>query len=456
VLISTERADSPVSTGIATNTIGSTGTAGNIQINTRSLLLEEGASISSASGFVAVNRLIPASGKGGDLTINATESVEIIGTSSALTSRVSRSQVVTGTVGSGNSGDLTINTRRLIIRDGGAIGASTVDAGQGGRITINASELVEVSGKSREGVFPSGIVTASGDPLLATLFPLNPTGEAGNLTVTTNRLIVRDGAVIAVDSLGTGNAGTLNVVANAIALDNKASIDASVSSGEGGNINLQAPSIRLRRNSQISTNAGNANGGNITINTDNLVALENSDITANAQQGTGGRVSITAQGIFGTQFRPQLTAQSDITASSDLGAQFSGIVEINTPEVDTNSGLVQLPQNFTDLTNQIASGCSIASENSFVVTGRGGLPEDPNQTLRGRTVWQDLRTFGEMAGNASPTSQSSIPNPQSPIIEATGWKTNQFGQIELVANSTDGITIGNWNNQKGCDRATSN
>lgn len=461
VFITTERADSPVSTGFATNTIGSTGNAGNIEINTGSLLLEDGGTISSASGFIAVNRLIPASGKGGNLTINATESVQIIGTSSAITSRVSRSQINTGTTGSADSGDLTINTRRLIIRDGGAVGASTIASGRGGKITINASELLEASGKTRDGAFPSGILTSSGDALLATLFPLNPTGEAGDLTVTTNRLIVRDGALIGVESLGTGNAGTVNVVANAIALDTASNIDASVRSGEGGNINLQAPEIRLRRGSQISTNAGNANGGNININTDNLVALENSDITANAVQGTGGRVNITAQGIFGTQFRPQLTSQSDITASSDLGAQFSGIVEINTPEVDTSAGLVELPENFTDISNQIASGCSTSPANSFVITGRGGLPEDPNQTLRSNTVWRDLRAFeapgsrGTQGQGNSSTQNSELrtqnsPSPQSPIVEASGWKTNQFGQIELVANSADGIAT-TWNNQTRCN-----
>ncbi|HEY9301286.1 MAG TPA: S-layer family protein, partial [Phormidium sp.] len=168
----------------------------------------------------------------------------------------------------------------------------------------------------------------------------------------------------------------------------------------------------------------------------------------------GGTVTINAQGIFGTQFRTAQTSQSDITATG-ANSELSGTVEINQPEVDANSGLVQLPENLIDISNQIVSGCSVASENSFVITGRGGLPEDPNQTLRGRTVWRDLRAVGEMGrwGNGEQTriSQSPVPSAHSPIIEASGWKTNSFGQIELVGNSTDGIPTGNWNNQKGCD-----
>ncbi|XWK88293.1 MAG: hypothetical protein U7127_29610 [Phormidium sp.] len=41
-------------------------------------------------------------------------------------------------------------------------------------------------------------------------------------------------------------------------------------------------------------------------------------------------------------------------------------------------------------------------------------------------------------------------HPQSPIVEATAWKTNQFGQIELIGNSTEAIA-GTWNQQTGCN-----
>ena len=29
-------------------------------------------------------------------------------------------------------------------------------------------------------------------------------------------------------------------------------------------------------------------------------------------------------------------------------------------------------------------------ENTLLISGRGGLPEDPKQYLRGQAVWQDL------------------------------------------------------------------
>ena len=57
-------------------------------------------------------------------------------------------------------------------------------------------------------------------------------------------------------------------------------------------------------------------------------------------------MTIDAQGIFGTEFRqaPLLdTPESDITATSEAEPQFSGTVEINTPDIDPSGGLVNLP-----------------------------------------------------------------------------------------------------------------
>ena len=152
--------------------------------------------------------------------------------------------------------------------------------------------------------------------------------------------------------------------------------------GDRGNIDLQSDNaVVLRRGSAITTNAREtATGGNIFIDTGILVALENSDITANAAQSFGGRVLVNAQNIFGTEFREQMTSESDITASSALGAEFSGTVELNTPDVDPSRGLTELPENLTDSGTQIAAVCTATGENEFTVTGRGGLPQAPSET----------------------------------------------------------------------------
>lgn len=463
VILLEKQETSQFGTNLSTSTIGGTGKAGNIEITTRSLLLEDGPTIASSSGAAAKTGIIRSFGGGGNITINASDSVTVTGTSDGVPS--SRSQIVTATLGtltpdevakfgSPDSGDLTINTRQLIIKDGGGVGASTVGTGKGGDVLINASELVVVSGRTKDGRSPSGLATGSGDPLLESFYPgqLNPTGDAGTLNITTKKLIVRDRGSVNVESRGTGDAGSINVVADTIILDNnnldndiknkKGNIDASTTSGAGGNINLQAREILLRRGGKIRTDAGSTDGGNITINTDTLVAvpIENSDITANAQKGSGGRVSITASGIFGLKYRLELTPKSDITATSDRGPQFNGIVIINILGINPSQGLVELPENIVDPSRLIATGCPTDRGNSFVITGKGGLPEDPSQTLRGKTVWQDLRPLEGQGGfvltpNSPPSprsSQLSVPKAKSPLVEATGWVINAKGEVELV------------------------
>jgi large exoprotein involved in heme utilization and adhesion len=272
------------------------------------------------------------------------------------------------------------------------------------------------------------------------LYPFNPTGAAGNLSLTTGKLIVRNGATVNVESIGVGNAGTINVVADAIALSNKGSINASTGSGAGGDIDLRARDIQLRGGSLIRTDADSSIGGNININTGTLLAWENSDITANAIQGSGGRVNVTAKGIFGTQFRYETTPMSDITATSALDPQFNGTVKVDSGEINPAQGLVQLPENFTEASDGIATGCPADQGNYFIITGRGGLPEDPRQTLRGQIILQDLRlTSGskliEEQGRISQSQLIAKNQQPASLVEATGWVIDANGQVELVANT---------------------
>ncbi|HAX80476.1 MAG TPA: filamentous hemagglutinin [Cyanobacteria bacterium UBA11372] len=417
------------------------GRGGDIAIDTKRLIVTDGAGItSSSSGIIGETLLSQTGGPGGDLTIRASESVEVGGISGVLANGGQiPSFLSTHTNTSSPAGDIYISTPSVIVRDGGFITAASLSAADAGDITIDAGR-VEVIGSAGNGRFISKIEASVG--ILANFTNPNATGTAGSVNLNVGQLIVRDGARVTVQALGTGRAGSINVVGgaiaergvNRIALENKGSIDGTTSSGAGANINLQAQNIQLRRGSRIRTDAGAADGGNITINTGTLVALENSDISANALQGMGGRVTINTRGIFGTQYRLRTTDLSDITATSELGPQFNGIVQINTPDVQPAAGLIQLPENFTNPINQIAQTCSAQMRaNSFVVTGRGGLAPDPREYLNISPAWIDWRIANEQVT----TSNYQLPIPNSPIqntlVEATGWVIDADGTVRLVA-----------------------
>lgn len=423
--------DGRFKSGFASNAfMDATEATGNLRIETKRLTIRDGAGIGAATFGAA---------QGGTLTVEASELVELIGTSAdgrELSSLNAQSQ------GQGAAGDIEIDTRRLVVRDGGLVSTATEEAGRAGRLAVRASESVEVSGTSADGQFPSSLRSdASFDSAPSSFLPppqSDVLGQAGDLTIETGRLIVRDGAEITVSGEGFGAAGNIRVEADSIQLEGGGKINAATDSGTGGNITLEGDNLRLRGGSTISTNADNADGGNITIDTGTLVALENSDISANARAGVGGRVTVNASGIFGTQFREAQTPESDITATSALGPQFNGLVEVNITNVAPSQGFVDLPENVTDPTELIAIGCAAERQNSFVVTGRGGLPEDPTQMLRGRTVWQDLRLLSGSGGEESETRErQAVTNSQttshSPIVEATGWTLNADGQVELIA-----------------------
>jgi filamentous hemagglutinin family protein len=390
---------------------GGSGNAGDVEIETGQLRILNGGVITS----------LPAgSGLGGQLTVRASDSIAVSGTTA---SGEFASAITAGTFGSGDSGNVTAIAPRVILQDGGAIVSTSFNRGNAGTVTILASDSVELAGRVGRNASMLEARSLGG-------------GDAGSVNVTTGHLSVRDGARINVSGSNIAMAGNVDIRAESIELDS-ATLSATTTSGNRGNITLQTQSLQMRRGSSLNTNAGSADGGNITINTDTLVALENSDITANAQQGRGGQVNITAQGIFGTAFRPQLTPESDITATSELGAEFSGTVTLTTPDANANAGLVELQSETTDPSDRIIAGCAAADGSSFTVTGRGGLPEDPTTVLRSQILLPDLRDFTTSAPSAAlPATHNQAvaqPAPAAIPVEATGWRVNSRGQVELIA-----------------------
>ncbi|MDY6902017.1 MAG: filamentous hemagglutinin N-terminal domain-containing protein, partial [Cyanobacteriota bacterium] len=457
---------------------------GDLNTTARKLVILDGAQINSFT-FGDTNA--------GNLKVNASESVDIIGGFTGQSSGFNSSGIFTASSGSGKAGDITINTSRVFIKDGALISIESSGnvlrnsqflpaTGEGGNLILNATESVEFTGgfmSSRSGL--RATTTGSGD--------------AGNFTISTKLLIISDGAEINLNSeivtlapnvnfIGDindlGNAGELNITADSILLDNQGKLISETESANGGNINLQLQDLLLlRRNSQISTNAGKAgldgDGGNININIPNgfIVAVpeENSDITANAFTGNGGRVDINANGIFGIQPRsrdeltqllttnnpselnPQELLTSDITAISQQNPNLNGELNIVAQDVEPNRELVELPE--TPVDTKVSQVCrfSRGNQSEFVYVRRGGLPTLPGEALRGDSGLDVGWIDGEMGrgrerergrqgdtgtrrqGDTGTRRQDGIQNRviQNRIVEATGWVKDKNGDIFFVA-----------------------
>ncbi|MBD2453805.1 S-layer family protein [Nostoc sp. FACHB-87] len=409
------KSQSSLASGVTTSVQPSgVGQAGNIDIETGRLTVSNGGSIRST---------LAGNGTAGNITIQATDvtiSDPVIETFSGLVTGINTS-VGKNVVGLGGTIDLTAENLRLF--NGGQITSSTQGQGNAGGINLQVKNL-DVQGISQPlsngQILPSSITASS-----TTNF------AAGSVNIQADTVRVRDNAQITVSNIGTGDAGNLNLNARQIFLDNGASLRSEVNGGSQGNIQLQVDEVLLlRHGSKISANAsGNSTGGNININAPIIVGLENSDIIANAIQGRGGNIQITTQGIIGLEYRSQLTPENDITASSQFGV--NGTVEVNNVGVDPNSGLVELPANLTDPSQQIANACDRNQGSSFVATGRGGIPQNPTQQVWSDRTWSDVRHISAFRKLGSINAQAP-PLPQV-MVQATSWRRNAQGQVELIA-----------------------
>ncbi len=472
------------------------GNVGNIFIDTRSLSVTGGAQIAADT----TNGL-----NAGNVAINARDTVKVDGFGVDQNGQLmlrengepALSQIISGVDGgSGQGGDIRITTGSLFVTNGGQLTANTFGQGNAGNIIVNARDFISLSGRLNQGSFdePSGLLARTTNSGQGGSIILQPqavnqvlsvfvqdgatisvnsqgSGTGGNINITTGLLSITNSAELATSSIGQGNAGDIGVTARSIRLDNKGSIQARTTSGNGGDITFNVQDLlTLRRTSQISTTAGTdqkeGNGGNSTINIPSgfIVAVpkENSNITANAFKGSGGKVTINATGIFGmtvlsredlvrllgTNDLTQLDLQqlpSSITAISQTSPTLNGQVTINTPDTDPSRGLVQLPSNLVDASQQISQGCTPRGRQTasrFIAAGRGGLPQSPNEPLQGRAVitgWVDLPA--QATAITDKLSTASMTKSTDPIVEAQGWIVDANGNIMLVAQSVQSSSI---------------
>ncbi|OCR00202.1 filamentous hemagglutinin [Oscillatoriales cyanobacterium USR001] len=452
------------------------GRSADIEIDTKRLIITQGAGISVSSGAIIGNTIFSPGGPGGNLIIRASESVEVTGISGVLANgQYNSSFLATETNSSKGGGNIYIATPRLTVRDGGVISMYSAGMGNAGNLTIDA-DRVEVSGSALNGQFISQIDASAGN--LSGIPIPNATGNAGSINLNVDRLIVRDGAAINVRAQGTPNAGTLTVIADSIALDNKGSINGSTDSGGGGNINLRAQDIQLRRGSRITTDAGISDGGNIRINSEILATLpnENNDITANARTARGGQVTVNVPNIFGfsavtreqarsslgltdaefatLQVNPtSLISTSDIAAiSQQAGPALQGAVTFSATGVNPAQGLIALSQNVVDPATLIAANpCIEKEENEFTITGKGGIPQNPNDLLSSNSTqfnWVEPAT-GETQKTEGKSAEIAMQ--LKPVIPAQGWVIDAEGKVTLVSyNSGDGVSARNPRNTGVC------
>ena len=410
---------------IRANTLGSQ--AGNgIFIRAAQLVVEDGAQISART---------EAEGPGGNLSIVASDSIELrdvlrengepmvnaegrpVG-ASGLFARVQEGAM-------GRGGNISISTNRLSVLAGAQISTSTRGLQRAGSITIRASEI-DVAGvvvdSENQPLLIRGVSAAPST--LSTFSAETSTGRAGDLTIFTNRLTLRDGATIQSSTQGVGNAGNLRIAASeSIELvgtigrsqsptalltlsggipDLPFSSNNSNATGQGGrlsittgelivrdgavvavgslnpnpevaagNLRVEAETVQLDRQAALLANTNSGNGGRMIFQVEDSIVLRRSSVISSTaglagRGGNGGNIRINADFILAA-----LSENSDITANAFTGN--GGNVTIAT------QGLVGiLPQTRETAQSDITASSEFGNSGEIVITNP---TVDPSQGL---------------------------------------------------------------------------
>lgn len=394
--------------------------SGNIDLHAANLIVADGGYVTSSafysgdSGtlFVDVNRLDLLSGgkilsaiqggegRGGDLYLKVADSINISGKdengpSSIITSAVESFSsrggdlyIIAGDmtidggfltssgVESGDAGNLYMQLRNLSVINGGYIASSVLSAnGMGGDIYIDASGNVFVTGVSSDGSAYSNINSSGID---------SPFSNAGDIYLRNPSLNLGNGGFLSSSSLRSGDAGNIYIWSDDVHLFDGGHIDTSSDASAGGSMFIEAGHMIRLEDSYITSSVygGTGDGGNMSISDPKFVILDASNIIAKAFEGNGGNIDLKT-GLF------LADPLSRIDASSQLG--IDGIINIDSPDVDVNASLVNLPDRFEDVSTLLSDPClgrRLGKISSLVVLGRGGIPDDP-YSFRQSKVFED-------------------------------------------------------------------
>jgi len=419
----------------------SKGDSGNIHINVKSMVFNNGCRLDSQSY---------GNGDGGDIQLKISEQLNM--SESAIQTNVTSND-------SGNAGDVEIRALNMRFDNASLIATETSGSGYAGKINLIAQNNITITGgseilsKSRknatgdaghiilnashiqmnasalisadtDGAGNAGEINIQGNELsLADQSIVSSSsnnarqgGNAGNIDIQLSKLLVMDGQETSIQtkSYGQGAAGRIDIVSQDVFLDHGANISSSgtgseYNAGDAGTINIFADNaIRLKDHSQLSTLSKYAGGGTVNVQSGRLLYLSDSTINTSVLQGwqSGGDISLKSQvmilddstihaqaengpgGNIQIQSQQLLEASGNtISASSRLG--IDGRVDIEQPTSDISMDVSQLPDQFLDDRARLADICAARFHNNvsiFSLEGKGALPSAYNDWIPGSEI----------------------------------------------------------------------
>jgi len=303
--VSAEGRISSVSTTVLADAIG---TGGNIFVETQSLELRHGATLSSLSA---------GEGNTGNIRVRAGDRILITGTSEDGTSLSSLvSSMIAGSVGQG--GTIRVETAVLEVRDRASINVLTNGTGDAGTLRLRASDRIRLSDNG------TSILSSVGN---------QANGNGGSIEIRTPNLDVLNGSQVNASTFGRGNAGRIVIRTR----------DRLLLAGNGAD-----PELGSIITSGVSS-LGEGNGGSVRINTGVLEVRDGATIgTDTFNRGRAGRIVVRAgDRILLTGRTPAGNLSSRIGSTVQTNGRGSGgSVALTTPILAVQDGAQILASTF--------------------------------------------------------------------------------------------------------------
>ncbi|NEO55505.1 MAG: S-layer family protein [Okeania sp. SIO3B5] len=401
---------------------------GDVEIDGGIITVPQGRVELGSIGKNSVVRLNPRN-KGYDLDYSEVDNFQDVNIASAIID----------TRGDEGGGDISIQGRRITVTDFSEITGNTNGSQPGGNIKITASEVVEVVSSD----ISSDVREES-------------TANGGNIDIKTQRLILRDGSLIATETFGAGNAGNLTIHAtdietrgfrvdeedtltNFIASGVQApEVEGRVATGEGGTLTIETQRLSLRDGSQIDSSTGSeGKAGSLIVRAKEIeiIGVEDgfsSGLFASVQEettGDGGDLTVETQSLS--------IQDGGLVGVFTFGAGDAGELNIKANEIEV------IGRSEDGIFSSTISA-TVRDDGEFRSSANGGeiSIETNSLTIRdGATV--EARTEGDgTAGsisirannNITVSGFSSISGDSSAITAGTeSGATGEGGSIEITA-----------------------
>ncbi|MBD2677112.1 MULTISPECIES: filamentous hemagglutinin N-terminal domain-containing protein [Nostoc] len=388
--------------------------AGNINIETEKIILTNSANITTESNNSQPKENLE---RGGNINVKASELIEVdTKDPMALADQVTGFFTRIGSTRS--SGDITLTTKNLILKDGGAIatGLSNNLGGNTGSINIDASESIQLysSNPNYPGLISTTVLNSNTISLV---------NKAGDLTIKTNRLHLAGGLILSAN-FNRGNAGNISVFANDVLMIDQGNISSgNTNQGNAGDISIFSNNgVFIKNGGIFSSNISEGNAGNISIVSNAKVVLnkDGSISSGTVGQGKAGNIS-----IFGND-----------AVIIDSGSIFSST------SADGDAGNINIQTRKLDVTNLGVISSGVLQPTEFSLGGKGNAGSIIIDAADAVTISGYDATKNRTSIISTATQAGAIGRGGDIIINTDYFRVGDSGRVDAgTDNSSDGGSI---------------